>query len=335
MRLSVRPTTAWTTIETTTRETCTSLEHERRARTPVHVFILSHTSFVQYLSLVISSPESSMSASLLCLLFFYFHLSIPVFFFSFHLLHCELYFELGNLIAMESLSYSAKGVKTPTTSLSPSQVMSPTSWLSASSTALRVPSPAFSSHWTRTWMTWNSASCSLRHSEDKPITSNKKTCQSVSRRRLSCSIKQGNLWEKEMSISQLVLVSRETRTVLKASFLKTPKLRKWSTEQWNLREKAVQMHRLGPCLMNRDKWLSKNTARKVGHHELQATHAEEERRIQREEIWWQQLEFREVRQQSFTEMEELRKFQSSTLDMIEDESSSRAKTLFWNDQAEY
>ena len=35
-----------------------------------------------------------------------------------------------------------------------------------------------------------------------------------------------------MSISQLVLVSRETRTVLTASFSKkTPKLRKWSIEQ--------------------------------------------------------------------------------------------------------
>ena len=36
-------------------------------------------------------------------------LSFPVFFFSFHLLHCELYSELDNLIAMESLCYSAKG----------------------------------------------------------------------------------------------------------------------------------------------------------------------------------------------------------------------------------
>ena len=32
--------------------------------------------------------------------------------------------------------------------------------------------------------------------------------------------------EKEMSISQLVLVSRETRTVLTANFLKTPKAEK-------------------------------------------------------------------------------------------------------------
>ena len=55
---------------------------------------------------------------------------------------------------------------------------------------------------------------------------------------------------------------------------------------------------------------------KIGHHELQAAHAEEERQIPREELWRQQLEFREVHQQNLTEMEELRKFQSSTFDTI-------------------
>ena len=35
---------------------------------------------------------------------------------------------------------------------------------------------------------------------------------------------------------------------------------------------------------------------KVGHHELQAGHAEEERRILREKLWRQQSEFREVHQ---------------------------------------
>ena len=39
---------------------------------------------------------------------------------------------------------------------------------------------------------------------------------------------------------------------------------------------------------------------KVSHHELQAAQAEEERRILREELWRQKLEFREVHQQSFT-----------------------------------
>ena len=45
---------------------------------------------------------------------------------------------------------------------------------------------------------------------------------------------------------------------------------------------------------------------KIGHHELQAARAEE-RRILRVELWRQQMDFREVHQQSLTEMEELRK----------------------------
>ena len=44
---------------------------------------------------------------------------------------------------------------------------------------------------------------------------------------------------------------------------------------------------------------------KIGHHELQAAQAKEERRILREELWRQQMDFREVHQQSLTEMEEL------------------------------
>ena len=55
---------------------------------------------------------------------------------------------------------------------------------------------------------------------------------------------------------------------------------------------------------------------KVGHHELHAAHAEEERLLLREELWRQKLEFREAHQQSLTEMEELQKFQSSAFDTI-------------------
>ena len=47
---------------------------------------------------------------------------------------------------------------------------------------------------------------------------------------------------------------------------------------------------------------------KVGHHELQAAYAEEERRLLQGQLWRQKLEFREAPQQSLTEMEELRKF---------------------------
>ena len=54
---------------------------------------------------------------------------------------------------------------------------------------------------------------------------------------------------------------------------------------------------------------------KVSHHELHAAHAEE-RRLLQGQLWRQKLEFREAHQQSLTEMEELRKFQSSTFGTI-------------------
>ena len=66
-------------------------------------------------------------------------------------------------------------------------------------------------------------------------------------------MEQGNLREKEMSINQLVLGSRETRTVLTANFLKTPKLKKWSIDQGNMRSEIAQMNRLGLYLKNRDR----------------------------------------------------------------------------------
>ena len=55
---------------------------------------------------------------------------------------------------------------------------------------------------------------------------------------------------------------------------------------------------------------------KVSHHELQAARAEQERKILQEELWRQQKDFREVHQQDLIEMEELRKFQSSTFDTL-------------------
>ena len=55
---------------------------------------------------------------------------------------------------------------------------------------------------------------------------------------------------------------------------------------------------------------------RVSHHELQAAQAEEERRLLQGQFWQQKLEFREAHQRSFAEMEELRKFQSSTFDTM-------------------
>ena len=55
---------------------------------------------------------------------------------------------------------------------------------------------------------------------------------------------------------------------------------------------------------------------KVSHHELLAARAEHERKILQGELWRQQQDFREVHQQSLTEMKELQKFQSSTFDTL-------------------
>ena len=153
--------------------------------------------------------------------------------------------------------------------------MSATTWSSASSATPRVPSPTLPSHRTWTLTTLHSASCSPRHTEDKPITAIQKACQSVSRRCLLCSIEQGNLWEKNSSNAQIRTLLDEQRLMIIAEYCEN-----------------------------------------IAQHELQAAHAEEERRILREELWRQQMDFREVHQQSLTEMEELRKFQSSTFDTL-------------------
>ena len=73
---------------------------------------------------------------------------------------------------------------------------------------------------------------------------------------------------------------------------------------------------------------------KVLHHEFIVAQAEQNRRILQEKLLRQQQDFREVHQQSLTEVEELPKFQSSTFDtlarrkLIEDQ-------ILWNYQADY
>ena len=49
----------------------------------------------------------------------------------------------------------------------------------------------------------------------------------------------GKLDGEKCRTNQLVLVSQGTRTVLTASFLKTPKLRKWSMDQGNLQIRTL------------------------------------------------------------------------------------------------
>ena len=149
--------------------------------------------------------------------------------------------------------------------------------------------------------------------------------QSVSRRRLLCSMDQGNLMEKEMSINQFVLVSQETRTVLTASFLKNTQAEKVVDGSGKPDERNSSNAQIRTLLEEQRQMIIAEYREKIGHHELQAAHAEEERRLLREELWRQKLEFREVHQQSLTEMEELANSKVPPSIQSQDESLSRTR----------
>ena len=116
------------------------------------------------LSLSSSRHVAHVSSSLILFdLPFYFHLYFPVLFLFSFLMHSDLHTDLDNLDSVENnLRHSAKGATTPTTSPSPSQVMSPTTRSPTSSSTPRVPSPTL----LRTWMTLRSASYSLKYTEE-------------------------------------------------------------------------------------------------------------------------------------------------------------------------
>ena len=69
--------------------------------------------------------------------------------------------------------------------------------------------------------------------------------------------------------------------------------------------------------MNKDERLSQNVARKfLITNSMQLKQNKNAKFYLQEELWRQQQDFREVHQQNLTEMEELRKFQSSTFDTL-------------------
>ena len=93
--------------------------------------------------------------------------------------------------------------------------------------------------------------------------------------------------EREWSINQLIFESQETRTVLKASFLKTPELRKWSMDQGNLMSETARTHRLGLYFEEQRQTIIAEHREKISQHELQAAQVEEERRLLQGQLWQQ------------------------------------------------
>ena len=148
------------------------------------------------------------------------------------------------------------------------------------------------------------------------LRSRRRVSQSVSRRCLLCSIEQGIL-RGDTDVDQSIGfgVTRNTYSA-HSKFSENTQAENVVDRSGKLEERNSSNAQIGTLLDEQRQMIIAECCEKIGHHELQAAHAEEERQILREELWRQQMDFREVHQQSLTEMEELRKFQSSTFDTL-------------------
>ena len=86
-----------------------------------------------------------------------------------------------------------------------------------------------------------------------------------------------------MSTNQLVLVSQETRTVLTASFLKNTQAEKVVDRSGKPEERNSSNAQIRTLLDEQRHMIIAEYCEKIGHLELQAARAEEERRILQEE----------------------------------------------------
>ena len=125
---------------------------------------------------------------------------------------------------------------------------------------------------------------------------------SVSRRRLLCSMDQGNLMERG-NVDQSVNfgVTRNTYSA-HSKFSENTQAEKVVDGSGKPDERNSSNAQIRTLFEEQRQMTIAEYREKIGHHELQAAHAEEERQHLREELWRQKLEFREVHQQSQTEM---------------------------------
>ena len=104
-------------------------------------------------------------------------------------------------------------------------------------------------------------------------------------------------------------------------------MEKWSIDQGNLMSVTARKHRLGLYLRSKDRQLLRNIAKKSVITNSKHLKPKESADSYKDNSGQQKLEFREAHQQSLTEMEELRKFQTSAFDtttrrkLIEDQNT--------------
>ena len=167
-------------------------------------------------------------------------------------------------------------------------------------------------------MTLRSASCSPKNTENTPIIAVRKVCLSVRRRCLSSPIEKGKRVEKSnidqfcFGVGNAYSAHNQFPAFTQAERMvdRTGKLVGEITGIAEERESSSEQ--IGTLFNEQQKTIE--YCEKVSHHEFFAAQAEQERRILQGELLRQQQDFREVHQQDLTEMEELRKFQSSTFD---------------------
>ena len=160
-----------------------------------------------------------------------------------------------------------------------------------------------------TLMTLHSKACSTKYIERKPITLYEKTCLSVCRRR-HCPIEQGDLLE----IDRCDSVSTETQkhrselcsTIKKEQILAECQAR-ISQHEFQAAYDRRSLQKLGEINESQQEELHCARAEEVQRRDQQLLHGQ---------LLQQNLELREAHQRSLTEMEELRKFQSSALDTM-------------------
>ena len=188
--------------------------------------------------------------------------------FFFYFLHSELYSELSLFYFANKESEDAYDVSTLFKG-----------WLWAKNPDLRraqrllIPiSLSWSRPRTKTWMTWHSASCSQRHTEDKPITANE---MSVSQSSSVVFDGSGQL-DGERNVDQSVVfgVARRTNSA-HSKFYENTRTAKMNDESGNSDEQDKSNAQIRTPLEKQRITIIAEYREKVGHHELQATQAEE------------------------------------------------------------
>ena len=199
-------------------------------------------------------------------------------------------------------------VTTPTTSTPPSQVMSPTTWSSASSATTQSSDLDIDD-------TTLGKLLSEAHREHADYRSPEGV--SVSQSSLSVVFDRTGKPVGERNVDQSIGlgVTRNTYSA-HSKFSENTQAEKVVDRTGKLVGENSSNAQIRTLLDEQRQMIIAECCEKVSHHELQAARAEQERKILQEELWRQQQDFREVYQQNLTEMKELQKFQSSTFDAL-------------------